>query len=164
MAGAFLDSNSGTGLRYQQSGGSGVNGRLLFTVSNGAVSGGGTGTGGTGTGGAGFCSSTGGTPSGGVTLIDGPVCTGLPSTAPACPLTRPGPVTAYGANDPLVLIWLGLTGFTPQSTVRARFSFNGVEQPSLDYGPFGSFQTGSNYLIVQGPMLAAFGTKLGQRR
>ena len=146
-AGAFLDTNSSTGLRYQQSGGSGLNGRLLFTVSNGAVSGGGTGTGGTGTGGTGFCTTTGGTPAGGVTLVDGPVCTGLPSTAPACPLTRPGPVTAYGANDPLVLIWLGLTGLNQQSTVRARFSFNGAEQPSLDYGPFGPFQPGSSYLL-----------------
>ncbi len=148
QAGAFLDSNTSTGLRYQQSGGSGVNGRLLFTVSNGSVSGGGTGGGGNpggGTGGSGFCTTTGGSPSGGVTLIDGPVCTGLPPTAPACPLTRPAPVSSYSATDPLVLVWLGMTGLGPTSTVRARFSYNGVEQPALDYGPYGQFTAGLNY-------------------
>ena len=36
-AGAFLDRNTQRGLRYQQFGGSGVNGRLLFAVTNGVV-------------------------------------------------------------------------------------------------------------------------------
>lgn len=35
--GAFLDSNTSTGLRFQQAGGSGVAGRLLFQVVNGTV-------------------------------------------------------------------------------------------------------------------------------
>ena len=45
------------------------------------------------------------------------------------------------------MIWFGLGGLTPQSSVRARFSFNGTEQPALDYGPFGSFKTGAPYSL-----------------
>ena len=37
VAGAFLDRNTSTGLKYRQFGGSGVNGRLLFQVINGVV-------------------------------------------------------------------------------------------------------------------------------
>lgn len=85
-----------------------------------------------------------------VTVDSGPVFTesvSNPNSVGGCPFTAPT-ASAFHAGDPIMTVWLGLLGLTPQSTVLFRFSYNGIAEPTLDWGyAAGSFQSGFNYLL-----------------
>ena len=98
----------------------------------------------------------------GVTVDSGPVLTeSVSNPNVVCPDTAPT-AAAFHAGDPIMTVWVGLLGLTPQSTVRFRFSYNGTPEPTLDWSySAGSFQSGFNYLLCPSvgtaPILGPFG-------
>ncbi len=86
-----------------------------------------------------------------VTVDSGPVFTesvANPLAGNSCPSTAPLAVSAFHAGDPVMTIWLGLLGLTPQDSVLFGFSYNGTAEPSLGWNyAAGSFQSGYNYLL-----------------
>ena len=86
-----------------------------------------------------------------VTVDSGPVLTesvANPTHSANCPVTAPPTVSAFHAGDPVMTIWLGLLGLTPQDSVQFDFSYNGAPEPTLGWNwAAGSFQSGYNYLL-----------------
>ncbi len=86
-----------------------------------------------------------------VTLDSGPVLTesvANPIIGSDCPFTAPPSVSAFHAGDPVMTIWLGLLGLTPQNSVQFDFSYNGVPEPTLGWNyAAGAFKSGFNYLL-----------------
>jgi uncharacterized protein (TIGR03437 family) len=65
-----------------------------------------------------------------------------------CPFTAPAAASAFHANDPIMTVWVGLLGLTPQDSVLFSFSHNGASEPTLGwFYAAGDFQSGGNYLF-----------------
>jgi uncharacterized protein (TIGR03437 family) len=85
----------------------------------------------------------------GVTVDSDPVLTeSVSNPNSSCPLTAPTTASAFHATDPILTVWIGLSGLTPQNSALFRFSYKGTSEPTLDWNyPTGSFQSGFNYLL-----------------
>jgi uncharacterized protein (TIGR03437 family) len=79
-----------------------------------------------------------------------------------CPVKAPPAASTFYVTDPIMTVWVGLQGLTPQSSVQFVFSYNGAAEPTLGWNYVaGSFQSGYTYVLCPSvgtaPILGVWG-------